>query len=103
MLRKAISNQLNAHLEAIQGLEDKRRREYGGHRLTEGYKNLTNSIMHYEGRVEEARSILRMIDDLEVRVTASECDHCGHHEIGYQDSYTKFHALRPGQWILVRV
>ena len=58
--------------------------------------------MHYEGRAKEARSILRMIDDLELKVTASKCEHCNHHEIGVTKHNGSFTALKPGEMILVR-
>jgi hypothetical protein len=86
VLRKAIGNQLMAHLQTTEDLEKRRAKEYG-HQIVlsvdekAGYENLTRSIMHYEGRAKEARSILRMIDDLELRVHADKCEHCNHHEM----------------------
>ena len=107
MLRKAISNQLKTHLETTEELEKKRAKEYG-HQVVltlderAGYENRTRSIVHYEGRVKEARSILRMIDDLELRIHADKCEHCNHHEIGVADHKGKFTALKPGQMVLTR-
>jgi hypothetical protein len=107
VLRKAIGNQLMAHLQTTEDLEKRRAKEYG-HQIVlsvdekAGYENLTRSIMHYEGRAKEARSILRMIDDLELRVHADKCEHCNHHEIGVVDFKGKFHAVKPGQKVLVR-
>ena len=107
MLRKAISNQLESHLKSIEAIEEKRAVEYG-HQVVlnsdeaAGYANLTKNIMHYEGRVKEARSILRIIDDLEFRVHADKCKHCDHHEIGVVDHKGKFIALKPGQMVLIR-
>ncbi len=63
MIRTAIGNQLNAHLETLQELE-KQRALYDNNKMDIGYDNLTHSIMHYEGRIKEARSILRIVDDL---------------------------------------
>lgn len=106
MLRKAIADQLEHHYQTIEDLEKRRAKEYG-HQVVlsvdekAGYENLTRSIMHYEGRVEEARSILRMIDDLEVPVIADKCKCCGHHEIGI-GIVNEFRALKPGELILVR-
>jgi hypothetical protein len=99
MLRKAIANQIKAHGETIEELEEMKR---NGTLRTMGKTNVINSIMHYEGRAKEARSILRMIDDLELRVHADKCKHCGHHEIGVVDFAGKFYAVKPGQKILVR-
>ncbi|NOQ49753.1 MAG: hypothetical protein GQ553_03715 [Nitrosomonadaceae bacterium] len=102
-----ISNQLKAHLETIEGLEKRRAKEYG-HQVVlntdeaAGYSNLTRSIMHYEGRTKEARSILRIIGDVELRVRADKCRCCDHHEIGTVDLDGKFTALKPGQRILIR-
>lgn len=104
MLRKAIKNQLDHHLQTIQDLEKRRAKEYPGCLAQDapaGYQNLTMSIIHYEGRAKEARSILRMIDDLEVPVIADKCGHCGHHEIGV-GIVNEFRALKPGELILVR-
>lgn len=106
MLRKAISNQLKFILKTTEELEQQRAKEYG-HQVAlndderAGYNNLTNIVMHWEGRAKEARSILRMIDDLEVPVIADKCGHCGHHEIGV-GIVDKFRALKPGELILVR-
>ena len=107
MIRKAISNQLKAHLETTEELEKRRAKEYG-HQVVlsldekAGYENLTRSIMHYEGRAKEARSILRMIDDLELRIHADKCKCCGHHEVGTVDHNGTFIALNPGSKVLVR-
>ena len=108
MLRKAISNQLEHILQTTDDLEKKRAKDYG-HQVAltldekAGYNNVTNSIMHYEGRAKEARSILRMIDDLEVTVGTSKCMHCGHHEVGYRENtWNEFTALKPGERIIVR-
>lgn len=107
MLRKAISNQLEHILQTTEDLEQVRAKDYG-HQVVlsvdekAGYENMTRSIMHYEGRAKEARSILRMIDDLELRVHADKCEHCNHHEIGTVDRNGKFTAIKPGQKILVR-
>jgi hypothetical protein len=43
-----------------------------------------------------------MIDDLELRIHADLCNHCGHHEIGVIDLAGKFYAVKPGQKVLVR-
>ena len=107
MLRKAISNQLEHILQTTGDLEEQRTKEYGYQIILTwderaGYENLTRSIMHYEGRAKEARSILRMIDDLELRVHADKCTCCGHHEIGTVDHNGKFIALNPGSKVLVR-
>lgn len=112
MLRKAISNQLKFILQMTEDLEKERTKKYShllGHAqvvmsLDEkaAYENMTRSIMHYEGRAKEARSILRMIDDVELRVRADKCKHCNHHEIGTVDLDGKFTALKPGERILVR-
>lgn len=104
-LRKAISNQLEHHLQTTEDLEKRRAREYG-HQTTlntdeaSGYANITRSIMHYEGRAKEARSILRIIDDLEGKIAASKCEHCNHHEIGY-NVRGEFTALKPDDRIVV--
>ncbi len=107
MLRKAISNQLEAHLKTVEVVEGNRAKDYGWQVILSlderaGYENLTRTIMHYEGRAKEARSILRMIDDLELRVRADKCEHCDHHEIGTVDLNGKFTALKPGQRILIQ-
>jgi hypothetical protein len=112
MLRKAINNQLHVHLEMIHDLEELRTKKYG-HLLEHaqvvmstdeaaGYENYNRTIMHYEGRIKEARSILRIIDDVELRVHADKCTSCGHHEIGTVDHNGKFIALNPGSKVLVR-
>lgn len=107
MLRKVVSNQLKAHLYTTESLEKERAKDYG-HQVVlsidekAGYENMTRTIMHYEGRTKEARSILRMIDDLELRVHADKCECCNHHEIGTVDHSGKFTALKPGQMVLVR-
>lgn len=106
MLRKAIANQIEAHGETLEALFAERAEKYG-YQVTltvdekAGYENLTRSIMHYEGRVKEARSILRMIDDLEVPVDTGLCGYCGHHEVGVSIK-SKFRALKPGEMILIR-
>lgn len=106
MIRKAISNQLGHHLQTTEDLEKRKVKEYSHHPLSLNEKasreNLNRSIMHYEGRAKEARSILRMIDDLELKVTANKCECCNHHEIGVTNNKDKFTALKPGQMILVR-
>lgn len=107
MLSEMISNQLEAHDKTIHELEKRRKKEYGwqlGLSLDEraGYNNLTNSIMHYEGRAKEARSILRIIGDVELRIHADKCKCCNHHEIGTVDHKGKFTALKPGQRIIIR-
>ncbi len=107
MLRQAIGNQLKFILETTEALEKERAMMYG-HQVVltlderAGYENLTRSIMHYEGRAKEARSILRMIDDVELRVRVDKCECCDHHEIGTVDLDGKFTALKPGQKILIR-
>jgi len=107
MIRKAISNQLEHLLQTMSDLEDTRTKEYGYQIILSlderaGYENLTRSIAHYEGRVKEARSILRMVDDLELRVHADRCKCCGHHEIGTVDHKGNFIGLDPGSKVLVR-
>jgi len=107
MLSEMISNQLEHHLQTVEDLEKRRAKEYG-HQVVlntdeaAGYANITRSIMHYEGRAKEARSILRIIGDVELRVRADKCGHCNHHEIGTVDLDGKFTALKPGQRILIR-
>ena len=112
MLRKAISNQLEHILQTTENLEQERTKKYA-HKMDHAqvvmsldekaaYENMTRSIMHYEGRAKEAESILRMIDNLELRVRADKCTCCGHHEIGTVDLDGKFTALKPGERILVR-
>ena len=107
MLRKAISNQLKFILQTQEDIEKRRAKEYG-HQVVlsldekAGYENLSRSITHWEGRAKEARSILRMIDDVEVRVRAAKCECCNHHEIGWTDLDGKFTALKPDQKIMVR-
>lgn len=107
MLRKAIGNQLEHLLQTTEDLEKKRAKDYGWQVILSldekaGYNNVTNSIMHYEGRAKEARSILRMIDDLELRVHADKCERCSHHEMGVVDHKGTFIALKPGQMVLIR-
>jgi hypothetical protein len=107
MLRQAISNQLGHLLQTIEDLEATRAKDYGYQvalTLDEraGYDNIAKSIMHWEGRAKEARSILRMIDDVELRVRTDKCECCNHHEIGTVDLDGKFTALKPGQRILIR-
>ncbi len=107
MLRQAISNQLKFILKTTEALEETRAKDYG-HQVVlslderAGYDNMTRSIMHWEGRAKEARSILRMIDDVELRVRADKCECCNHHEIGTVDLDGKFTALKPGERILRR-
>ncbi len=112
MLRKAISNQLKFILETTEALEQQKEKQYG-HKMDHaqvvmsvdeaaGLENLNRSIIHWEGRAKEARSILRIIDDLELRVRADKCKCCNHHEIGTVDLNGKFTALKPGQRILIQ-
>lgn len=112
MLRQAISNQLKFILQMTEDLEQERTKKYA-HKMDHAqvvmsldekaaYENLTRSIMHYEGRAKEARSILRMIDNVELRVRAGRCEHCNHHEIGTVDLDGKFTALKLGERILRR-
>lgn len=107
MLRQEISVVLEGHYKMIEELEGKRAALYGHlpynlARKESGYMNLTNSIIFYEGRVEEARGILTIIDDIELRVHADKCEHCNHHEIGVVDHKGKFRAVKPGEKIMVR-
>jgi hypothetical protein len=107
VLRKAISNQLEFILKTCEGLEGTRAKDYG-HQVAltlderAGYENLTQSLMHWEGRAKEARSILRMMDDLELAVCTNKCRCCGHHEVGTVDNSGRFIALNPGSKVLVR-
>ncbi len=112
MLRQAIGNQLKFILQMTEDLENERTKKYA-HKMDHAqvvmsldekaaYENITRSIMHYEGRAKEARSILRMIDDVELRVRADKCECCDHYEIGTVDLDGKFIALKPGERILRR-
>ncbi len=54
-----IRDRLVRHLNHITFLENLRVEAEIG---TDGYKNLTSSIFHYEGRIAENRAILSMIE-----------------------------------------
>jgi len=58
-MRKYLVKCLNKYLISLEKLEN-RRKEYVA--TSAAYKNLTGSIFHYEGRIEQIRDTLRYID-----------------------------------------
>jgi hypothetical protein len=111
MLRNALVVQIESCLKQIQELEECRAKFYKDemehipemmrpYKVNAGYENLNRSIIHYEGRVEEAREILQIIDDLEAEVVASKCSCCGHHEICIRNEEDQV-PLKPGTRIVL--
>ncbi len=58
-MREKLRKKLNFRLRKIERLEEERKLWTPG---SGGYDNLTHSIMHNEGRVEQIREVFKLLD-----------------------------------------